>query len=205
MDQLSFVFTIFFMLLGPLKLIPSFAAATHGTDVRFKRSVAVRATVIAAALCAFVALAGGLLLAKYRISIDSVRIAGGLVLLLSALQTIFPRAKATSPGTGTPTALQLAASPVAVPGIVPPAGVAAILIFAMLAPEMPGILQAVAICLAIVMLLDFLVMYFIDQVVQTPGLAILLTVLGAVLVFVQLGLAIEMMLSALRHLGVLAG
>lgn len=203
MDQMSFAFTVFFMLLGPLKLIPSFSAATKGADVPFKRSVAVWAAVLASALCAFVALAGGLLLAKYRISIDSVRIAGGLVLLLSALQAIFPRATATSPGAGSPTALQLAASPVAVPGIVPPAGVAAILLFVMMAPEFPGMLQAVAISLAILMVLDFLVMYFIDRVTKTPGLAILLTVLGAVLVFVQLAMAMEMILNALRHLGVL--
>ena len=164
MEQFSFAFTIFFMLLGPIKLIPSFAGLTRGTEARFKRSVAVRGAVIASALCAVVALAGGILLGKYRISIDALRIAGGLVLLIAALQVIFHKTQPSSPKSGTPTALQLAASPVAVPGIVPPAGVAAILLFMMFAPVYPGMKQAVAICLAIIMVLDFLVMYFIDQV-----------------------------------------
>ena len=202
MEEFSFVFTIFFMLLGPIKLIPSFAGLTRGADARFKRSVTIRGVVIASALCAFVALAGGTLLGKYRISIDALRIAGGLVLLIAALQVIFQKAQPSSPGSGTPTAIQLAASPVAVPMIVPPAGVAAILIFMMVEPQYPGITQAVAICLATIMVLDFLVMYFIDRVMKTPGLMIVLTVLGSVLVFVQAGLAMEMFLNALKSLGV---
>ncbi|MGD0624736.1 MAG: hypothetical protein ABSB32_08455 [Thermodesulfobacteriota bacterium] len=59
MDQFSYILTIFFMLLGPVKLIPSFAGLTRGADGRFKRDVAIRGAVIASALCAFVALAGG--------------------------------------------------------------------------------------------------------------------------------------------------
>jgi multiple antibiotic resistance protein len=124
MEEFSFIFTVFFMLLGPIKLIPSFSGVTRGTDVRFKRSVAIWGVVIASVLCAFVALSGETLLGRYRISIDAVRIAGGLVLMISALLAIFQKAQPPSPGTGTPTAVQLAqlaASPVAVPGIVPPA------------------------------------------------------------------------------------
>ena len=203
MEQFSFIFTIFFMLLGPVKLVPAFAGLTRGADGRFKRSVAIWGAMIAAVLCAFVALAGGILLGKYRISLDAVRIAGGLVLLIAALLVIFQKAQSSRSGSGTPTAIQLAASPVAVPMIVPHAGVAAILICMALAPQNPGMPQAVAICLAIMMVLDFLVMYFIDRVMKTPGLMIVLTVLGSVLVFVQAALAINMILVALKSLGVI--
>lgn len=201
MDQFSFVFTIFFMLLGPIKLIPSFGGLSRGMEAPFRRSVALWGTVIAAALCGFVALAGGMLLGKYRIDLEALRLAGGLVLLISALQVIFQNAPRPSPDPGELTALQLAAAPVAVPNIVPPAGVAAILIFMMLAPQYPGLEMAVAICLAIVMVLDFLVMYFIDRVLKTPGLALVLTVLGAVLIFVQVCLAMDILVTALKALG----
>jgi multiple antibiotic resistance protein len=203
MEKLSFIFTIFFMLLGPVKLIPLFAGLTQGADARFKRDVATRAAVVASVLVVFVALAGGTLVGKYRISIDALRIAGGLVLLIAGLQTIFQKAPPSSPRPGTPTALQLAVSPIAAPGIVPPAGVAAILITMMLAPEFPGMEQAIAICLATMMVLDFLVMYYIDLVLKTPGLMIVLTMLGSVLVFVQVGLAVEIILNALQGLGFL--
>ena len=46
--------------------------------------------------------------------------------------------------------------------------------------------------------LDFLVMYFHDLVARTPGLGLVLTVLGSVLVFVQICLAIQMMLVGLH-------
>jgi multiple antibiotic resistance protein len=200
-EQLSFIFTVFFMLLGPIRLIPSFGGLTRDMDSRFKRDVAIRGALIASALCGFVALAGGNLLGKYRISFDALRIAGGLVLLLAALQGIFRRTPPSRPASGTPTAIQLAASPVAVPGIVPPAGIAAILIFMMLAPQYAGMAAAVGICLGIIMVLDALVMYFIDQVMKTPGLMLVLTVLGSVLLFVQAGLAIEIILKALKSLG----
>jgi multiple antibiotic resistance protein len=205
MDQISFVFTIFFMLLGPVKLIQSFGGLTRGADTPFKRRVALWGTVIALALCMFLAAAGAKLLSNFHISLSAVRIAGGLVLLISALQATFRRPQTPDAGPGAPTALQLAAAPLAVPGIVPPAGVAAILIFMMLAPQYPGMTQAVALCLAVVMAMNFLVMYFIDAILRMPGLMIALTVLGAVLLFMQACLAIQMMLTALGELGAFKG
>lgn len=199
MERFSFVFTIFFMLLGPVKIIHSFAGLTQGADLRFKRAVAVRAALIASALCAFVLLAGMSLLGKYRIQLDAVRIAGGVVLLISALRTIFIKAPPPTPVVGA-TPIQLAVSPVAVPIIVPQAGVAAILIFLMQEPSNPGIVPLIVLSVSIMMILDFLVMYFSDTVVKTPGLAIVLSVLGAVLVFIQACLATQMILVGLKFL-----
>ncbi|MEI7900637.1 MAG: MarC family protein [bacterium] len=202
MENFAFIFTTCFTLLGPIKLIPSFAGLTRGTELPFKRSVAIWSIVIASVLCVFVAVIGTTILGKYRISLEALRISGGLVLLISALQVIFQKVKPTSPVTGTPAALQLAVSPVAVPMIVPPAGVAVILVSMMLAPQFPGTPQAVAICLAIVMVLDFLVMVFIDRVIKTPGFGLVLTVLGSVLVFVQVCLGIQTILNGLQGLGI---
>ena len=202
MDYFSFIFTIFFMLLGPFKLIPAFNRLTRGADLQFKRDVAIRSVVIASVLCALVALVGVTILSKYRVSLDALRIAGGLVLLIAALKSIFQEVKPSSPSSGTPTALQLAASPLAVPIIVPSAGIAAILLVMMHAPQHPGMAQAVAICLAIVMVLDFLVMYFIDWVMKIPGLMIVLLVLGSILAFVQVGLAVQMILNGVKSVNV---
>lgn len=203
MEQLPFVLTVFFMLLGPAKIIGPFAELTRGVDTKFKRDVAIRGAVIAASICTFAALAAGILLNRYRISLDGLRVSGGLVLMISALETIFRKDEHPGPRVGTPTAIQLAASPIAVPLIVPPAGVVAILMFTMWEHQFPGIRQAVALSLAAMMAANFLVMFFIDRVVKIPGLMIVLTVLGSVLIFMQLGLSIEMILTCLRSLGVL--
>jgi len=202
MDQFTFIFVVLFTLLGPFKLIPAFAGLTRGADSRFKRDVAIWGVVIASVLCVFVALAGGTILGNFRISLGGLRISAGLVLLVAALQIVFQKAQSSSLSSGTPTPLQLAATPIAVPGIVPPAGVAVILVCTMLAPQFPGTMQAVAICLAIMMMLDFLVMYFIDRIMKTPGLGLVLTVLGSVLIFVQVCLAMQTILNGLKGLGV---
>lgn len=202
MERFAFILTIFFMLLGPIKLIPAFSGLMKDAELQFKRSVAIKSVLVASAMCAFVALAGELLVKKYEISLSSLRIAGGLVLLIAALQVIFKKVPAVAPAPKTANATQLAVVPVAVPGIVPPAGVAAILISMMMAPEYPGITKAVAICLIIVMTLNFLVMYFIDQVLKTPGLTIILTVIGSVLVFVQASLAIDTITNGFADLGI---
>lgn len=204
MDHFSFVLTVFFTLLGPIKIIPAFAGLMQGADIKFKREVTKKGILIASLLCLFVALAGELILNKYHISIDAVRLAGGLVLMLAALQGIFKKPPPPAPVSGTPSSINLAAAPVAVPIIVTPAGISAILIFTMLAPQYPGMIVAVAICLAITMTLNFLVMYFIDKVIKTPGLAIFLTVLGSVLVFIQLSLALQMVLNSLKSLGAIS-
>lgn len=201
MERFAFILTIFFMLLGPIKLIPVFSGLMQDANPQFKRSVALKSVIIACVMCLFVILAGKLLVNKYEISLAALRITGGLILLISAMQVIFSKVPAVSPAPATAKAIQLAVSPVAVPSIVPPAGVAAILIAMMMAPQYPGIIQAVVICLVIVMVMNFLVLYFIDQVLKTPGLAIVLTILGSVLVFVQASLAIDTIINGLQDLG----
>jgi multiple antibiotic resistance protein len=202
LERASFIFTILFLLLGPIKIISAFHRLMHQADPSFKREVAVKASLIASALVGIVGLFGDSLATRYRISLDSLRIAGGLVLLISALKIMFPSAESSSSESSKPTALQLAISPVGMPIIVPPAGVAAIMIFAMQAPKFPGAGLVIALALATMIALDFLVMFFVDQVVRLPGLLLLLRVFGYALIFIQLALAIEVLVSAFRSLGV---
>jgi len=199
----AFVFTIYFMLLGPLKIIPAFMKLTRETDREFKRDVAIKASMTATALVAVIVLLGKGLVARYEISLDSVRIAGGLVLLLSALKVVFPGPEPVRAESVKPTALQLAISPVAMPITVPPAGVAAILITLLLAPTYPGMGRVIVWGLATMMTLDFLAMYFIDTLAEVPGLLLLLQVFGAVLIFIQIALAIETFLVAFRDLALI--
>ncbi len=204
MDNTSFILTIFFLLLGPIKLIFPFAAATQKCDRRFKRQVALQATLIATLIVVLIALVGGSLLLRYRITYDSLRLAGGLVLLLSALNSIFTKPQPRETPTTQPTVRQLAIS-MATPVIVTPVGVAAILIFMMASPEYPGIGVVVYQSLLIIMVLDYLVMFFIDNITKVPGLASVLQVVGSVLVFVQVALGVETMIGALQGLKLIPG
>lgn len=138
MEREAFIFTIFFLTIGPIKIIPAFAKLTHGMPLKFKREVAIKGILIASAVCLFVALTGRGTVEKYAISLEALEIASGIVLLLSALNTIFPKVQPSVPAPSQPTAIQLAVSPVATPIVVPPIGVATILIFVMLSPKNIG-------------------------------------------------------------------
>lgn len=203
MERASFVFTILFLLLGPIKVIPGFHHVMQGTDARFKRDVALKATLLASAVVALVVLLGRDMVDKYEIHLDAVRLATGLVLLISALKTMFPgpapqpEARTAAPA---PRALEIAASPLAMPIIVTPAGVAALLVFIMIAPLYPGLALVIPAVLVPIMALNFLAMFFNDRIVKLPGLLLALHVLGFVMVFIQVALAIETIVAALRDL-----
>jgi small neutral amino acid transporter SnatA (MarC family) len=201
MERDFFVFTIFFMLLGPTKIIPGFLKVTRGADRRTKRKLALQATLIASALVTLVVLLGERMVTQYRISLDGVRLAGGLVLLISALKALFPSAEPSSPESPPPSTLEMALSPVAMPLIVPPAGIAAILIFIMIAPQYPGMEWAIPRALVTMMALNLVVMLFIDTIVRVPGLMLALRVLGGMLGFIQVALGTELLMAAFRSLG----
>ncbi|HEX5210334.1 MAG TPA: MarC family protein [Pseudolabrys sp.] len=77
------------VVVDPLGLVPSFIAATHGLPERARRSVALRACLIAAAILAGSALAGDWLLRTLAISLPAFRIAGGLLLFSIASEMVF--------------------------------------------------------------------------------------------------------------------
>ncbi|MDM9381264.1 MarC family protein [Chlorogloeopsis sp. ULAP01] len=187
MEAEPFIFTIFFLTIGPIKTIPAFAKIMHSMSLAFKREVAVKGVLIASAICLFIVLLGRSLLARYKISLEAVEIATGIVLLLSALKAIFPVVHPVEPPVpANPTAIQLAISPVASPIIVPPVGIAVILIFIMIAPRYPGMDFAIVKVLSLMMLLNFLVMFFIDKIMKVTGLMLIFNVFAATLVFSRL-------------------
>ena len=202
MLRASFVFTVFFMLLGPIKVIPAFFKLTHGATPAFKREVAIKAALLASGLwrrsrCSepgwwrpmpFLSMACG-----------SREVGAAHV----GAEDHVSCAEPSNTDASKPTALELAMSPLAVPLIVPPAGIAAILIFVGLAPKSPGIELVIPLALVAMMALNFLVMFFIDQIVRIPGLMLVLQVFGAILVFIQVALAVEILMIAFKGVGAL--
>ena len=91
--------------------------------------------------------------------------------------------------------------PLAYPIIVTPSGIAAVIICMTLAPGWPGKGAIVGLLLAL-MLLNLLAMLFASAVLRWLGMPLL--VLGTVLGVVQAALGLNIMLNALRTLGVIA-
>jgi multiple antibiotic resistance protein len=199
----KFIFTIFFLTLGPVKIIAPFARLTHEATPKYRKDVAILASIIATTVVLLVALLGHRLVANYQLSLDALRLAGGLVLLLSALFNTFPHLQPPLEVPKTqPTALQLAINPIVSPIVIPPVGVAAILIFTTLFKENFWMQVSIIVSLLSVMFLDFLAMLFADKIIKLPGLMQVLTLTNVVLTFVQVALAIQVILIVLKSLGI---
>ena len=84
----SELFTLFFITLGPIKLLAPFVRLTRGLDDAARRRLALRATVIATAAVFAGGFLGVRVLSQWHVSTEVVLLAGGLVLLLVALALV---------------------------------------------------------------------------------------------------------------------
>src|SRR5688500_15439620 len=84
-------FITLFVVLDPPGCAPIYAGLTTGASPAQKRSMAVRACLIAGAILLVFALFGEQLLAALHIELDAFRVAGGIMLFLIALDMVFEK------------------------------------------------------------------------------------------------------------------
>jgi multiple antibiotic resistance protein len=77
------------VVVDPVGLVPAFLGVTHDLPTHTRRSVALRACLIAAAILAGCALVGDWLLRTLAIGLPAFRIAGGLLLFSIASEMVF--------------------------------------------------------------------------------------------------------------------
>lgn len=81
----------FFVVIDPLGCAPIYAGLTAGASNTHARAMAIRAVIVAAAILFVFALFGQNILSALGISLDSFRIAGGIMLFLIALEMVFEK------------------------------------------------------------------------------------------------------------------
>ncbi|MFO1203588.1 MAG: MarC family protein [Tabrizicola sp.] len=94
MPETAFLITAFatlFVVIDPPGLVPLFIALTRGMGPEKRRAMAQRACIIAAALLLLFGVAGESILSFIGISMPAFRIAGGILLFLTALDMLFER------------------------------------------------------------------------------------------------------------------
>ena len=84
-------FATLFVVIDPLGNLPIFLALTKGESAAHRRLMAFKGVAIAAAVFAFFAVVGERLLELLGIGIPAFRTAGGLMLLIIALEMVFER------------------------------------------------------------------------------------------------------------------
>ena len=84
-------FVTFFVVIDPPGIAPLFASMTQGTSEAWRRKMAFKSVGIAAGVLLGFAYGGEWLLGKLHVSLDAFRIAGGLLLLLIAIDMLFEK------------------------------------------------------------------------------------------------------------------
>lgn len=83
--------TTLFATIGPIGVSAMFAALTTSENSESRRSMAIRGTIIVAGILLGFALIGEHLLTSLGISLTALRISGGILLLLIAIDKVFAR------------------------------------------------------------------------------------------------------------------
>lgn len=215
----AYVFTIFFLTLGPLKIIPVMAAASAGLAWRDVVALAVKAGLLATAIALAIFWGGNYVVASWRVSVEAIAIAGGVLLFVTALKTITSfslaevppaapapdPAKSAAPGWRTLFGLleRPVLSPVVIPATITPIGVVALFYFAAATHGDPAFQHDILLVLLQIMLLNFLAMIAARPILRAVGLPVLQAI-GWVMSALQAALAVQIVLGALRRLGALA-
>ena len=185
-------------MLGPIKIIGPFAQITRGAEPGFTLKIALRATLISTSALLFAGLVGENSLTNYGIPLPVLALAGGIILFLVALRTVLEQFTPPAPDekSAAPT-LKMAFMPLAFPTIVTPHGIAALIVFLALSPDLEGRLIIGGIVVAI-MLLNLIAMLAARYILQFLG--VILQMLGAVLGIIQVALGLQIINSSLKHL-----
>lgn len=182
-------FTTFFATVGPIEAAVIFATLTPMMGPSERRRIAVRATAIASILLAGATLAGGPLLRQLGVSIPALQTAGGIILLVIALDMVFARPTSAfkltpSEGAEAQHKDDLAVFPLATPLLAGPGAMSAGILLAANAHGSALELAATVAALATVMGLTFALLLLAHDVTRFLGVTaqrVLMRVFGILL------------------------
>ena len=195
-------FVTLFVVIDPPGCAPIYAGLTKGASSAQRRSMAIRATMIAGAILVVFALFGEDLLGALHIQLDSFRIAGGLMLFWIAFEMVFEkrtqrREERAEKVAATPEVEDVSVFPMAIPMLAGPGAIAAIMLLVNEAKGTQGTLTVLA-ALASVLLLTMLALMAAGPIMRLFGdkvEAALTRVLGVLLA----ALAAQYVIDGLRN------
>lgn len=191
------------VVVDPVGLVPTFIGITHGLPSSARRSVALRASVIAAIVLIGAALIGEWLLRTLSISLPAFRIAGGLLLFSIASEMVFglriQRQSQTAEQAIDERVRNIAAFPLAIPLMAGPGAITAAVLLAGRSQgdfTKLGLLIGVIIAVVLICMIAFLLAERISKLFGTTGNIVLSRLLGVLLA----ALAVQFVVDGVRAL-----
>ena len=194
-------FVTLFVIVDPIGLTPMFVALTQGQTSQHRRRIALRACVTAAAILTLFGLLGDKVLGFVGISMPAFRIAGGILLFLTALDMLFNRRSKRREGEH-PNDNDPSVFPLAIPLIAGPGAIATmILLTTGGSAGVAWILSVHLVMLAVVAItfVLFLAATPLERALGPVGINVVTRILGMLLA----ALAVQFVLDGIRAFGFL--
>lgn len=191
-------FVTLFVIIDPIGLAPLFVALTHGMDARTRRGIAIRACVIAALLLVLFAALGEAVLGFVGISMPAFRIAGGILLFLTALDMLFERRSKRREDQADERP-DPSVFPLAIPLIAGPGAIASVILLTGEMGGLHGFATTVVVMLAVLAIVFalFMVAGLLERALGRTGINVVTRLLGMLLA----ALAVQFVLDGLRTFG----
>ena len=202
MDSTFFIsaFVTLFVIIDPIGLTPLFLAMTQGMDSRARRGIALRATLIGAGILMLFGLLGEQVLAFVGISMPAFRIAGGILLFLTALDMLFERRTKRREDQAHEDRPDPSVFPLATPLIAGPGAIATMILLNGEVGRDPLAMLLVHLCMVTVvalLLTLFLSAGPLERVIGRTGITVVTRLLGMLLA----ALSVQFVLDGLRDFG----
>lgn len=205
----SFLITAFvalFVVIDPIGLAPLFVALTAGMSAAKRRAIAVRATLVAIGILLVFSLFGDNILDFAGISMDAFRIAGGILLFLTALDMLFQRRQQRREDTAEEDDIDdddPSVFPLAIPLIAGPGSITTIILLVGQTDGTTGYAAVMGVLMGILALvfLMFLAASTIERLLGKTGITVVTRLLGMLLA----ALSVQFVLDGLQSFGLGGG
>lgn len=191
------IFLLFFIMLGPVKILGPFFMATHGLDTGARRGLSVKVFAGSLVVVIVAGVIGSGMMVKWHVAPAVMMLASGLVFLLAALQMVLS-AYRVAQAAPVEVPAQPAVHRLVYPVTVTPYGVAAVITLMALSQDMRHSLTVLGLALA-VLVINLVAMLLVRWLMRGVG-PMALQVVGAVLGILQVALALQLMVVAWRVL-----
>jgi multiple antibiotic resistance protein len=193
--------TIFFIV-DPLATIPAFLTMTAGDSQEKRRAMALKASIAATIILIVFAAAGGLILRFFGVTLPAFRVAGGIILGLSAIEML----RADRPSRETQEEIRegiekgdISITPLAIPLLAGPGAISTVMVLTHQAESWGA---GIAVYLAIVLtgIATYVLLSFsghLQRVFGTTGIHVMSRIMGLVLATI----AVQFILDGVREGG----
>ncbi len=200
-------FLAFIVIMDPIGLVPVFLAVTADYTERERRVIARRASIAAAVILTLFGLFGGPLLDYLGISLDALRIAGGLLLFKLAWDMVVGQRTRATPEEKEDAADRedVAVFPLALPLLVGPGAMTTMLVLLGEAGQRPTYVAIVFGSATVVLILDWITLRVASRInnrLGRTGINVATRILGIILTALSVQLVADGALNLLRASGV---